>query len=134
MELSQNIITDLELTITNVNADSSNSNDTQLEPTSAPSMYDIILSPSTCFGKETMPMFSNYYTTDVDFLKDTQHLLKTYDISSGEYDFDEINTVWKEIKGETSFCEKYLYIDWEMGKFLNSHASFLQIMSMYNIT
>jgi hypothetical protein len=134
MELSQNIITDLELTNTNVNADSINSNDTQLESTSAPSMYDIILTPSTCFGKETMPMFSNYYTTDIDFLKDTQQLLKTYDISSSEYDFEEINTVWKEIKGETSFCEKYLYIDWEMGKFLNSHASFLQIMSMYNVT
>ena len=133
MELSQNIITDLELTNTNINADTKVVDDPLLTP---PSMYDIILSPSTCFGKETMPMFSNYYTTDVDFLKDTQQLLKTYiaDPSSCEYDFEEINTVWKEIKGETSFCEKYLYIDWEMGKFLNSHASFLQIMSMYNVT
>jgi hypothetical protein len=148
MELSQNIITDLELTNTNINADTKVVDEPLLPP---PSMYDIILSPSTCFGKETMPMFSNYYTTDVDFLKDTQQLLKTYnnndssngdssngDSSNGdetsEYDFEEINTVWKEIKGETSFCEKYLYIDWEMGKFLNSHASFLQIMSMYNVT
>lgn len=141
MELSQNIITDLELTNLNVenktmDEESKTTSDepTPLDNTSTSSMYDIILSPSTCFGKETMSMFSNYYTTDVDFLKDTQQLLKTYDISASTYDFDEIDTVWKEIKGETSFCEKYLYIDWEMGKFLNNHASFLQIMSMYNIT
>lgn len=132
MELSQNIVTDLELTNTNVD----NQNDSDVVDPPPPSMYDIILSPSTCFGKETMPMFSNYYTTDINFLKDTQQLLKTYttDPSSCDYDFEEINTVWKEIKGETSFCEKYLYIDWEMGKFLNTNASFLQIMSMYNVT
>ena len=74
MELSQNIVTDLELTNTNVD----NQNDSDVVDTPPPSMYDIILSPSTCFGKETMPMFSNCYTTDINFLKDTQQLLKTY--------------------------------------------------------
>jgi hypothetical protein len=125
MELTPNIITDLELCST--------------IDESAVSMYDIILSPSTCFGEKVLPMFSKYYTNDVDFLNDSQQLLKTYE-PMDEYnvftsrDFDEINQSWNEIKGETSFCEKYLYIDWEMGKFLNTNSSFLQIMSIYNVT
>jgi hypothetical protein len=122
MELSKSISTDLELT---------NTIDISANP-----MYDIILSPSNCFGKEVMQMFSEYYTTDVVFLKDTQQLLKTYapENQMETESFDDIQNVWTEIKGETSFCEKYLYIDWEMGKFLNNNPSFLQMMSVYNVT
>jgi len=125
MELTPSIATDLELCST--------------IDESAVSMYDIILSPSTCFGKKVLPMFSKYYTNDVVFLNDTQQLMKTYE-PMDEYnvytsvDFDEVNQSWNEIKGETSFCEKYLYIDWEMGKFLNTNSSFLQLMSIYNVT
>lgn len=122
MELSQNIISDLELT--NVIADSS-----------ATPMYDMICSPQTCFGKDIVQDISKYYTTDIAFLKDTQQLLKTYSPKETIKDnFESINTLWNEIKGETSFCEKYLFMDWEMGKFLNNNPLFLQCMSMYNIT
>lgn len=164
MELSPNIITDLELTSTVDNEKTVDSSQTvensqtkdnsqtvdnnQTNTTS--SMYNIVLSPTTCFGKETLPLFANYYTTDTHFLNDTQELLKTYNqkdtLERSEYEktdyektedeenYDTIYNAWKEIKGETSFCEKYLYIDWDMGKFLNKNASFLQVMSLYNIT
>jgi hypothetical protein len=85
-----------------------------------------------------------YYTTDTAFLKDTQQLIKQFkseDINtiSNKHGFTDVNveeTVanWREIKGETGFHSKYLYVDWSFGKFINNNPKFLQLMSMYNIT
>jgi hypothetical protein len=124
ISLSQTIVDDLEL-IKTVDA-------------SLSSMYSIIMRPSSCFGESVVSKFSKYYTTDVSFLKDTQTLLNTYTEDDQEPKDNgvnmQINELWRELKEETGFCEKYLYIDWEMGKFLNTHSSFLQVMSIYNIT
>jgi hypothetical protein len=145
MELAPNIVEDLELTstiaatvrsndlsdnlVSNANANANANDKVEL------SMYNIILSPTNCFGKETLPLFSKHYTTDVAFLKDTQTVLKTFHPTDVEtFDFNPMKKCWEEIKGETSFCEKYLYVDWEMGKFLNTNSSFLQFMSYYNVT
>ena len=124
MKLSESIVNDLELIKT---AD-----------VSLPSIYGIILRSTTNFGNNIVSKFAEYYTTDVPFLKDTQQLLRTYqedgDDDTNEDDNKSMSTLWSELKKETGFCEKYLYIDWEMGKFLNTHSSFLQVMSIYNIT
>jgi len=121
VKLSDSIVDDLELIKTA---------DLSLSP-----MYSIIMRPSTNFGKEGASRFSEYYTNDVPFLKDTQTLLKTYQHQEQPTDIcDDASALWSELKAETGFCEKYLYIDWEMGKFLNTNSSFLQMMSIYNIT
>jgi hypothetical protein len=126
VKLSESIISDLELVKTV---------DMSLSP-----MYSIIMNPTTIFGEYVISKFAEYYTTDIPFLKDTQTLLKTY-IETGETtrganekEREKMKGIWSELKEETGFCEKYLYIDWEMGKFLNTHSSFLQVMSIYNIT
>jgi len=127
-ELHENIANDLELT--------KSINDTEQ------SIYSHVFKPSNCFGKLMMESFGKCYTTDVSFLKDTQCMLQKYipqPLNSSEikqfdvYDFQNVLSAWKEIKGETGFCEKYLYIDWEFGKFLNTNPQFLQAMSLYNI-
>lgn len=134
VKLSESIIDDLELTKT-------------VDP-SLSSMYNVVLRPSTQFGQDIAIKYSEYYTTDIPFLKDTQTLIKTYNEDNdakGEGNKDnnddndndnnnQMKTQWTDLKKETGFCEKYLYIDWEMGKFLNTHSSFLQVMSIYNIT
>ena len=127
MKLSESIISDLEL-INTVDA-------------SLASMYTTVMHPTTKFGENIVSKFAEYYTTDVPFLKDTQKMLTTYEEEKekdGEEKEDDVHnkmsTLWKDLKKETGFCEKYLYIDWEMGKFLNTHSSFLQAMSVYNIT
>ncbi len=119
-KLSDNIVNDLELVKT--------------VDLSLSSMYSIILQPSTCFGKEILPKFAEHYTTDIPFLKDTQKFLTKYNSSSKTETHENMSQMWTDLKKETGFCEKYLYIDWEMGKFLNTHSSFLQVMSIYNIT
>ena len=120
--LNSHIIQDLELIKTIDNKESS--------------IYKHIFSPNNCFGDIMLESFTKYYTTDIQFLKDTQVMLKNYKASQEEmdsYKFKEILDTWNEIKKETGFCEKYLYIDWEHGKFLNHNPIFLQIMSLYNI-
>lgn len=125
MKLSESIISDLEL-IKTVDA-------------SLASMYKTVMQPKTEFGSMLVSKFAEYYTTDIPFLKDTQKMLETYeedkkDLTNEEVVNDKMSTLWMDLKKETGFCEKYLYIDWEMGKFLNTHSSFLQVMSIYNIT
>ena len=120
-KLSENIVTDLELVST--------------VDLSLSSMYSIVLQPSTCFGKDILPKFAQHYTTDIAFLKDTQTFLTNYKSLTNNTETHQLmHNVWADLKKETGFCEKYLYIDWEMGKFLNTHSSFLQVMSIYNIT
>jgi MutS domain V len=120
--LKQSVLDDLELVETN----KSNSNNK--------SVYTYIISPSNSLGDTSLKQLTPYYTTNVSFLKETQTLLKTYNSNSNtSIDYDKVRNAWNEIKGETGFCEKYLYVDWDFAKFLNNNALFLQIMSVYNL-
>lgn len=101
-------------------------------------IYNYIFQPTSCFGKNVLEMLSKYYTTDIHYLKDTQLFLKTYhpyhttkEYSSFEY--QQILNLYNEIKKETGFCEKYLYVDWDFCKVLNKNTHFLQCMSLYNV-
>jgi hypothetical protein len=129
MTLNKNIINDLELI---------NTVDLSCNP-----IYSYVFQPSTCFGKKVIHQFSEYYTTDVDFLKETQELLKNYKHVHLENDdspetkdkyFRDIIDIWDEIKNDTGFKEKYHYIDWTVLEFLNQSSPFLQVMSIYNLS
>jgi len=128
-KLNDTIINDLEL-VQSIDKDES-------------PIYDNVFKPSNKASEQVIKQIAQYYTTDIDYLKETQQLTK--DINSEElntihnkYSFSdfEINDIvssWEEIKGETGFCEKYLYIDWAFAKNLNNNSQFLQLMSLYNI-
>jgi len=128
-KLNDNIITDLELV---------NSIDKDEE-----SIYDSVFNPSNKSSKQVIKQFTNYYTTDIDFLTDTQKLIKTLEIEEintirnkhnfNDFELNNIINSWEDIKNETGFCEKYLYIDFAFAKKLNNNSSFLQLMSIYNI-
>jgi len=100
------------------------------------SLYKYLLKPDTIFGEKTMQLWSKYYTSDVSFLKDSQTLLKKKELfisSSGETQ-EKVNDIWKDIKEETAFNEKYGYIEWEKISMLNNSSKFLQCLSIYNMT
>jgi hypothetical protein len=128
-KLNGNIIADLELVKT-------------IEQGEA--IYSHVFKSSNILGKTVLETVPKYYTTDTAFLKDTQQLIKQFKLEdintiSNKHGFTDLNmeeTVsnWKEIKGETGFHSKYLYVDWSFGKFINNNPKFLQLMSMYNIT
>jgi hypothetical protein len=127
VSLKENIITDLEL----INTIDSSSN----------SIYSYVFDNSNTFSKKCIDQVTQYYTTDVDFLKDTQKLIKTYkkipendnNNSNNSSKYTKITEIWKEIKNDPSFKEKYYYLDWPMLEFLNKSETFLQWMSIYNI-
>ena len=125
MELNKNVIDDLELIKT-------------IDP-SCNSIYSFAFQPTTSLGKKVLEQFPQYYTTDIEFLKDTQTLLKKYKKIHLKCDenknqlLSDVMEVWDDIKNDTGFKEKYQFVDWPMWEFLNHSESFLQVMSIYNL-
>jgi hypothetical protein len=141
--LKESIIDDLELKET-INLSTSVADDELKEKDNEnKSIYNYVFNPTNSLGNKMLETFPHYYTTDTEFLKDNQKLMENIsnkeiddihsDVKLTNFDIEEALQEWKEIKSETGFCEKYLYIDWDFAKFMNNNASFLQIMSIYNI-
>ena len=136
----ENIVSDLELIKT---IDTTNK-----------SIYSYYFNTEISIGNplsdKIISQVSEYYTTDVDFIKDNQKLLKTFtplknsndadapqehfSEETSKFKYGKIIKTWNEIKGDTGFKEKYYYIDWPMWEFLNRSQPFLQFMSIYNMT
>ena len=106
-------------------------------------IYTNVFKPSNKASTQVMKQQATYYTTDLLYLKETQQLTKQFHgeelntihttHSFDDFKINEIMGIWDEIKGETGFCEKYLYIHWDFAKHLNTNSQVLQLMCMYNI-
>ena len=128
INIKQHIITDLELV-------------RNIDPSCNP-MYSFLFDTNKddMFSDKIIEQVSEYYTTDINFLKDNQLLIKTYEsndnktiIEPKKYDFNKMIEIWNDVKNDTGFKEKYYYIDWSFFEFLNNSEHFLQIMSIYNM-
>jgi len=75
--------------------------------------------------------WSSYYTTNKEFLKDTQqHIKKIPKIKINNSMLES----YKEFKSETSFIEKYQYIGFKHLKHLNYSSFFLHGLGLYNLS
>jgi DNA mismatch repair ATPase MutS len=122
IELKENIATDLELVKT---IDISNN-----------SVYSFYLNTDNDISKKVTEQIVKYYTTDINFLKDNQTLIKNYDVVTNENKeekYKKIIDIWNELKLDIDFKEKYYYVDWEILQFLNKSEFFLQTISVYNL-
>ena len=130
MKLKTNIITDLEL-IKNTGLD----NDTECDISNnyRKSMYSHYFNSKTNLSEELIEQVSEYYTTDTKFLQDSQKILKKYSRLDATRSYVEMVELWKEIKTDTGFKDKYFYINWKMWDWLNKSEHFLQAMSIYNM-
>jgi hypothetical protein len=132
--LKEDIINDLELNKTILNESESS----ELKEISKP-IYNHVFNPTNSLGNKILEILPCYYTTDVQFLKDNQTLLTSLstkvidEYNLTDFEIEETVNAWNEIKSETGFCEKYLYVDWDFAKFLNNNPLFLQLMSIYNV-
>ena len=123
-ELKKNISTDLELI---------NTIDTSCNP-----IYSFCLNTDNDVSKKISEQMINYYTSDINFLKDNQKLIQNYVKPETRYtklssNYQNIVEIWNELKIEAGFREKYYYVDWEVIEFLNKSEIFLQFMSIYNL-
>jgi hypothetical protein len=124
VELNKSIINDLELTTT-------------IDQSCNP-IYTFYFDNENDISKQIISQTAKYYTTDVHFLKENQQLLKEYKRLDNKYtkyspNYKNILDIWKELKIENGFKEKYCYVEWEKVEFLNSSILFLQFISLYNL-
>ena len=98
------------------------------------SIYQHYIQPKTKLGEKCLEDMSNYYTTDKDYLKDTQNVIENID--NIKYDSEILTKTyenWKKVKNEQYFIEKYQYIGWSKLIWLNYSKVFLHFLSIYNI-
>ncbi len=125
--INKTVQNDLELT---------NSSFNNLEPP----IYNYIFNPTNEIDYKIIEQISNYYTSDINYLKETQKYIDNIDKSKinqiinkygvDNYEITKTINFWKEIRGETGFYEKYFYVDWDFAKHLNNNATFLQLKSI----
>lgn len=105
-----------------------------------PSMYEYLFQPKHLFAKCTMPAWQEKYTTDINYLNDTQYIVENMGnyrakMSSGSYspNCEKLFDVWNSVKNDDSFLDKYSYMEWDLLKHLNHSSAFLQSISLVNI-
>lgn len=124
VELNKNIVKDLELIET-------------IDSSCSP-IYNFCFDNDNDVSKKLNQQLCKYYTTDANFLKENQILLKDYKPLGVKYtdysnNYKNIVDIWNELKIDAGFKERYYFIEWEMLEFLNRSEWFLQFMSVYNL-
>ena len=153
-ELPTSIIEDLEM------IQSKQSSTTPTKPTKpeegsdggalVKGLYHYVFSPKSVYGTEHLPIWSKYYTTDIEYLKQSQTLLEMFDEQLLERNiaqntecktcveaFSTMKETWKDFRGTgkiTDFKEKFSYVETPFLSKLNNSSSFLQFLSLYNIS
>ena len=102
---------------------------------SVKSVYDMVFVPTTEFGKNTIHLWSKYFTTDELLLTDTQKLIKNGNIhcSVDNNIQSEMLQIKSDILSDNSFLEKFGYIEWKKFQNLNENSTILQCISIYNL-
>jgi hypothetical protein len=124
VELNKNIIKDLELIET--------------IDTSCNSIYNHCFDNDNDVSEKLNQQICRFYTTDTNFLKDNQELLKEYKSLGVKYtdyskNYKNIVDIWNELKIDNGFKERYYFVEWDLLEFLNRSEWFLQFMSIYNL-
>jgi hypothetical protein len=144
-ELPASIIEDLEMLHPKNAAD-----DEDAAEAAVKGLYHYVFTPTSVYGTEHLPIWSKYYTTDIAYLKHTQTLLEMFDNELLEHciaqntahttsvdAFAAMKDTWKDFRGTgkiADFKEKFSYVETPFLSKLNGSSSFLQFLSLYNIS
>ena len=103
-------------------------------------MYEYLFQPQHKFAKDMIGQLKNQYTTNQEYLKDTQQIVTDMAIykdsmSRSEYcvNCDKILSIWDDLKIENDFLNRYGFLDWEMLAEFNESSYFLQCLTVMNI-
>ena len=94
-ELTETVRNDLEL-----ENDISNNN-----------IYNYLLDPKNEFSKENLKEWNKYYTNDINYLEDTQEIIKKMNVfdDKKETNIESVKSIWKETKNNHYFYGKYIH-------------------------
>jgi hypothetical protein len=120
--LKKCIVDDLELVALNKTSEDDQNTKT---------IFEYAFQPRSAIGKLVMEQFAQNYSTDSQFIKDTQRFLKGY--TSLSINTLDVTKQWSDFKYDSNFKEKYMYVEWQMLEKLNHSSEFLQILSIYNL-
>jgi len=158
--LDDNIINDLELLNKRTNLNDENNdlcNSLEMRETNDDlsnsletyemSLYSKIFRPETLFGITNMNLWSKYYTTNVQFLKETQTLIQTYRpcynsmlnndnicVSDTHVSDNEIYNICEDIIDDDGFIERFHYIDLPLLRDFNKNETVLQFTALHNLS
>ena len=103
-------------------------------------MYEYLFQPKHQFAKDMIGQLKNQYTTNQEYLKDTQQIVTDMAIykdsmSKCEYgvNCDKILSIWDDLKIENDFLNRYGFLDWEMLAEFNESSYFLQCLTVMNV-
>jgi hypothetical protein len=88
------------------------------------------------FARELIPSCQKFYTTNTQFLKDSQTVIdnvRNRNPTPCAVTNARIKANWVTVRHDDKFCEHYGYLEWEMLKHFNTNASFLQSLSIAHI-
>lgn len=106
------------------------------------SIYNILLKPKNDFADIMIKKWSKQYTSNIEYLNDTIKTVKNHkvfkekikqDLKDYKIDSKNILSIWKDLKTDKDFLERYNYIELDYLKYLNYSSSFLQCLSMIQI-
>lgn len=150
--LNTNIIEDLELkkfkknkeddkdndSVSDYNNDSSNNYNNLIGDEN---LYYNLLNNSNILQKNHTQLWSNYYTTDISFLYDTQNLLDNFKsnvcfdiIDNSNDDCIDIYNSYEDIINDNNFIDKYQYIDFPFFEKYNKNETSMLFLSLYNLS
>ena len=103
------------------------------------SMYDYLFNPKHEFAKQMIPKWGEKYTSNPSFIEDSQiviqhsnQYIEKMKANTFQVDCDRVLTIWKNVKEDPRFLEKYSYMEWEMFKYLNNSSSYFTYTDDYS--
>jgi len=96
-------------------------------------LFDIKTTGNT-FTEQILDKISTTYTTDKQYINDTKAIINAKPCTEwqGETDQD-ILEVWKDLKDDENFLERYNYMEWEYLEQWNNSTIFLLLYALMNI-
>jgi|AntAceMinimDraft_18_1070375.scaffolds.fasta_scaffold14505_4 hypothetical protein len=124
-KLDSNIIDDLELLELNEDSEERKC------------LLETIIKPKSQIGINHLGKLCEYYTNNKLFLKQTQQIIQSWvpddKLETKTKLYDDFHELWKNIKNDETFTDRYYYVDIDFFKFLNHSSPFLQVLSIYNL-
>ena len=97
--------------------------------------YDTLLQPTNLFSKQIIGLYQTHFTTDVDFLMDSQQVIQNYVLEEPDDTIvcETIQQQWCDVKHTPGFKETYGYMDWSILESMNHSSLALQGITLSNM-
>ena len=101
--------------------------------TASDPMYEVLLKPKHEFAKDMIHHWKKSFTSDADFLKQTQQVITNTASCETVADCSAISGVLKDIYETPAFHDRYSYIDIDKFHFVNASSNFLGFWTGVNL-